>query len=38
MFVFVSLLDLEKFSIASLAQQWMLCSEWVPGQNESPNS
>ncbi len=28
--------DLEKLSIASLAHQWILCSEWVP--SESPNS
>ncbi len=27
--------DLEKCSIASLAQQWMLCSEWVPSEWES---
>ncbi len=27
--------DLEKCSIASLAQQWMLCSEWVPSELES---
>ncbi len=28
---FVFLLEqMEKFSITSLAQQWMLCSEWVP--------
>ncbi len=26
---------LEKCSIASLAQQWMLCSEWVPSEWES---
>ncbi len=27
--------DLEKCSIASLAQQWILCSEWVPSEWES---
>ncbi len=27
---FVSSSDLEKFSIPSFAQQWMLWSEWVP--------
>ncbi len=27
--------DLEKFSITSLAHQWMLCSEWVPSEWES---
>ncbi len=27
--------DLETFSITSLAQQWMLCSEWVPSEWES---
>uniref|UniRef100_A0A8C1ILD8 Rab GTPase-activating protein 1 n=1 Tax=Cyprinus carpio TaxID=7962 RepID=A0A8C1ILD8_CYPCA len=27
--------DLEKFSIASLVQQWMHCSEWVPSEQES---
>ncbi len=27
--------DLEKFSIASLAHQWILCSEWVPSEWES---
>ncbi len=27
--------DLEKCSIASLAQQWMLCTEWVPSEWES---
>ncbi len=32
---FVSSSDLEKCSIASLAQQWMLCSEWVPSEWES---
>ncbi len=25
-------IDLEKCSIASLSQQWMLCSEWVPSE------
>ncbi len=24
--------DLEKYSIASLAHQWILCSEWVPSE------
>ncbi len=24
--------DLEKYSNASLSQQWMLCSEWVPSE------
>ncbi len=24
--------DLEKFSITSLAHQWILCSEWVPSE------
>ncbi len=32
-FVFSS--DLEKRSIASLANQWILCSEWVPSKWES---
>ncbi len=32
---FVSSTDLEKFSIPSLAQQWILCSEWVPSEWES---
>ncbi len=32
---FVSSSDLEKFSIPSLAQQWILCSEWVPSEWES---
>ncbi len=32
---FVSASDLEKCSIASFAQQWMLCSEWVPSEWES---
>ncbi len=32
---FVSSSDFEKFSIASLAQQWMLFSEWVPSEWES---
>ncbi len=27
--------DLEKISITSLAQQWILCSEWVPSEWES---
>ncbi len=31
----VSSSDLEKCSIISLAQQWMLCSEWVPSEWES---
>ncbi len=31
----VSSSDLEKCSIVSLAQQWMLCSEWVPSEWES---
>ncbi len=26
--------DLEKFSITSLAHQWILCSEWVPSERE----
>ncbi len=25
-------LELEKFSITSLAHQWILCSEWVPSE------
>ncbi len=29
---FVSSSDLEKCSIASLSQQWILCSEWVPSE------
>ncbi len=29
---FVPSSDLEKCSIASLTQQWMLCSEWVPSE------
>ncbi len=29
---FVSSSDLEKCSIASVSQQWMLCSEWVPSE------
>ncbi len=32
---FVSSSDLEKFSIPSLAHQWILCSEWVPSEWES---
>ncbi len=32
---FVSSSDLEKCSIASVSQQWMLCSEWVPSEWES---
>ncbi len=32
---FVSSSDLEKCSITSLSQQWMLCSEWVPSEWES---
>ncbi len=32
---FVSSADLEKCIIASLSQQWMLCSEWVPSEWES---
>ncbi len=32
---FVSSSDLEKLSIASVSQQWMLCSEWVPSEWES---
>ncbi len=35
LFRFVSSSDLEKCSIASLAQQCMLCSEWVPSEWES---
>ncbi len=27
--------NLEKFSIASLAHQWILCGEWVPSELES---
>ncbi len=27
--------DLKKFGITWLAQQWMLCSEWVPSESES---
>ncbi len=27
--------DLEKCSITQLAQEWMLCSEWVPPERES---
>ncbi len=27
--------DLERFSIISLADQWILCSEWVPSEWES---
>ncbi len=33
--MFVSSSDLEKFSITSLAQQSILCSEWVPSEWES---
>ncbi len=29
---FYSWTELEKFSITSLAHQWMLCSEWVPSE------
>ncbi len=25
----------DKFSITSLAHQWILCSEWVPSESES---
>ncbi len=32
---FVSSSDLEKCSTASVSQQWMLCSEWVPSEWES---
>ncbi len=32
---FVSSSDLEKCSIPSVSQQWMLCSEWVPSEWES---
>ncbi len=32
---FVSSSDLEKCSITSLSQQWLLCSEWVPSEWES---
>jgi len=32
---FVSSSDLEKYSIASVSQQWMLWSEWVPSEWES---
>ncbi len=32
---FVSSSDLEKCSITSVSQQWMLCSEWVPSEWES---
>ncbi len=34
-FVSSSETDLEKFSITSLAHQWILCSEWVPSEWES---
>ncbi len=27
--------DLERYSITSFTQQWMLCSEWVPSEWES---
>ncbi len=33
--MFVSSSDLEKCSIASLSQQCILCSEWVPSEWES---
>ncbi len=32
---FVSSSDLEKYSIASLALLWIICSEWVPSEWES---
>ncbi len=32
---FVSSSGLEKCSITSLVQQWILCSEWVPSEWES---
>ncbi len=32
---FVSSSDLEKCVSASVSQQWMLCSEWVPSERES---
>ncbi len=32
---FVSSSDLEKCVSASVSQQWMLCSEWVPSEWES---
>ncbi len=32
---FVSSSELQKFSITSRAQQWILCSEWVPSEWES---
>ncbi len=32
---FVSASELQKFSITSRAQQWILCSEWVPSEWES---
>ncbi len=34
----VSLSDLEKCSITSLAYQWILCSEWVPSEWESKHN
>ncbi len=30
-----SLKQILKFSIISIAQQWILCSEWVPSEWES---
>ncbi len=32
---FFSSTNLEKFSIKSFVQQWILCSEWVPSKRES---
>ncbi len=32
---FVSSSELQKFSITSCAQLWILCSEWVPSKWES---
>ncbi len=32
---FVSSSDLEKCVFPSLAQEWILCSEWVPSEWES---
>ncbi len=33
--VFIIGIDLEKFSVTSLAHQRILCSEWVPSEWES---
>ncbi len=35
LFVYLMGTESEKCSIASLAHQWMLCSEWVPSEWES---